>query len=93
LDFSTIFHTTSVWLFRIAILGGLAGAGYLYMTTDKGMPDAQFDAAPRYTSAADGSTTECQPIGHTARGELIYSMDCEQLPTPSDAAGTASGAK
>ncbi|MGH6707535.1 MAG: hypothetical protein ACREEK_01065 [Bradyrhizobium sp.] len=35
--------------------------------------------APKSTArAADG----CAPIGRTARGELVYSMKCDNLPVP-----------
>jgi hypothetical protein len=27
-----------------------------------------------------GEPPRCQPFGRTARGELVYSMDCEQIP-------------
>jgi hypothetical protein len=33
-------------------------------------------AAPAVSRAA----TPCQPIGRTAKGELVYSMDCRSLP-------------
>lgn len=35
-------------------------------------------AAPATARAA----VPCQPIGRTAKGELVYSMDCRSLPAP-----------
>lgn len=29
---------------------------------------------------SSGEPPRCQPFGRTARGELVYSMDCEQIP-------------
>lgn len=34
------------------------------------------------TPAATRTTIPCQPIGRTAKGELVYSMDCRALPAP-----------
>jgi hypothetical protein len=75
MDFSTLFHGVSTWLFRIAILGGVIGFGYFYMNGDGGLPGARM-AAEQLQNAAPA----CQPIGHTARDELVFSMDCEALP-------------
>jgi hypothetical protein len=36
-------------------------------------------AAP-VAGAATAAAAPCQPIGRTGRGELVYSMDCQQLP-------------
>ena len=38
-------------------------------------PAAAPAAAPRA-----GEPPRCQPFGRTARGELVYSIDCEQIP-------------
>lgn len=38
-------------------------------------PVAAPAAAPRA-----GEPPRCQPFGRTARGELVYSIDCEQIP-------------
>lgn len=87
MNFSALFHHSSVWLFRIAIVGGMIGVAYVYMNGDRGMPGerlARSAAAP-----VEAGFTPCQPIGHTAAGELIYSMDCEQLPAPDKAARSA----
>lgn len=36
-------------------------------------------AAPKSTARA---TDACAPIGRTAKGELVYSMKCDNLPVP-----------
>jgi hypothetical protein len=36
--------------------------------------------APAAAPAAAAAFAPCQPIGRTGRGELVYSMDCQQLP-------------
>jgi hypothetical protein len=35
-------------------------------------------AAPSSADQASTSFARCQPIGRTARGELVYSMDCRR---------------
>jgi hypothetical protein len=42
------------------------------------VPAPAVSAAP--TAAPAERFAPCQPIGRTARGELVYSMDCAQLP-------------
>ena len=37
-------------------------------------------AAPR--SAAARTVDNCAPIGRTAKGELVYSIKCDNLPAP-----------
>ncbi len=37
-------------------------------------------AAPKNATAR--TTDACAPVGRTARGELVYSMKCDILPTP-----------
>lgn len=37
-------------------------------------------AAPKSTAAR--ATDACAPIGRTAKGELVYSMKCDNLPVP-----------
>lgn len=81
MDYSALFHGISTWLFRIAILGAAVAIGYIYMYGDGGLPGARM-AAERLESFAPG---DCQPIGHTAKDELVYSMDCEQSSGPADA--------
>lgn len=41
-------------------------------------PAASAASAP----AAPRVAVPCQPIGRTAKGELVYSMDCRTLPAP-----------
>jgi hypothetical protein len=36
--------------------------------------------AEQAAPAAPASFARCQPIGRTARGELVYSMDCRRQP-------------
>jgi hypothetical protein len=44
-------------------------------------PDlAQTNLTPK--AAAVSRTDVCAPIGRTAKGELVYSMKCENLPAP-----------
>jgi len=85
LEFSAIFHQVSVWLFRVAIVGGIAGAVYLYMNKADVAPGAPVTAQAGVPAPA-GDVAPCQPLGHTASGKLVYSMDCEGVPAP-DAAG------
>ncbi|QDL96823.1 hypothetical protein FLL57_05685 [Rhodopseudomonas palustris] len=82
MDFSAAFHQTSVWMFRLAIVGAAIGIGYIVMTRQDDAP-----TTPRGSIAlpADDGVTGCQPIGYTESGKLVYSMDCEQVP----AAGAA----
>ena len=47
-------------------------------------------ALPR---AAAGPADVCAPIGKTAKGELVYSMKCEDVPQPPPAAAPAAEAK
>jgi len=42
--------------------------------------------APKSTARAADS---CAPIGRTARGELVYSMKCDNLPVPPPAQAEA----
>lgn len=35
-------------------------------------------SSPAFAQAA-GETTDCQPIGQTAKGEMVYGMDCKAL--------------
>lgn len=39
--------------------------------------------------AAAASADVCAPIGRTAKGELVYSMKCQDVPTPPAAAPVA----
>lgn len=85
MDFSAIFHGFSTWLFRIVIVGAAVAIGYIYMNRDNALPGAQ-------TAAESTAPAACQPIGHTANDELVYSMDCEQLPAPAIAGAAANAA-
>ncbi|NVN86978.1 MAG: hypothetical protein HXX15_12935 [Rhodopseudomonas sp.] len=87
MNWSAYFHTTSVWLFRIAIAAGVAGVVYIYLTKPS---DGPAPAAMQATTPAGSETGEfppCQPIGHTASGKLVYSMDCQNLPALPQVAG------
>ena len=44
---------------------------------------AQTQSAPK---AATARADPCEPIGRTAKGELVYSMKCDSLPTASASA-------
>ncbi|PZA12695.1 hypothetical protein DNX69_07305 [Rhodopseudomonas palustris] len=77
MDFSAAFHQISVWMFRLAIVGAAVGIGYIVMTKQD---EAPAEARSSMAAPASDSVTGCQPIGHTASGKLVYSMDCEQLP-------------
>jgi hypothetical protein len=85
LNFSAIFHQFATWTFRAAITGGLLGVIYLATRGDTDLPGAQLVAAQRAMSATDAAP--CQPIGQTATGELVYSMDCETLPAAASGLG------
>ncbi|WP_322516489.1 hypothetical protein SR870_02580 [Rhodopseudomonas palustris] len=78
MNFSARFHQFATWSFRAAIVGGLVGVAYLAMRGDADMPGARLVAAQTAVPAV--GFPPCQPIGYTAEGELVYSMDCEQLP-------------
>ena len=39
-------------------------------------------APPKSNGAAKSAANACAPIGQTAKGELVYSMKCQNLPTP-----------
>jgi hypothetical protein len=47
---------------------------------------AQTQLAPKETRGATKGAVaradDCAPIGRTAKGELVYSMKCENLPAP-----------
>jgi hypothetical protein len=42
---------------------------------------AQTQVTPRFKSAP-AHADSCAPIGKTAKGELVYSMKCDNLPAP-----------
>ncbi|AVT75990.1 hypothetical protein [Rhodopseudomonas palustris] len=78
MDFSTAFHQTSVWMFRLAFVGAAVGIGYIVMTKQDETPAT---APASIAAPIDDGVTGCKPIGQTASGKLVYSMDCEQLPS------------
>jgi len=46
---------------------------------------AQVQLAPKVAAAKGGAARavdNCAPIGRTAKGELVYSMKCDNLPAP-----------
>jgi hypothetical protein len=52
-------------------------------STPPPVAEAAAPAASTAAPAAAGASAAfapCQPIGRTGRGELVYSMDCQQLP-------------
>jgi len=80
-------HDMTKWLFRTMIVLGMIGFGTMYylrhdwsqgwmptVTDDYRKPPGE--ALPEFIGSADFPT--CQPIGRTAKGELVYSMDCEK---------------
>ncbi|MGO3929499.1 hypothetical protein [Rhodopseudomonas pseudopalustris] len=92
MNFSALFHQFATWSFRAAILGGLLGVVYLAMRGDADMPGARLVASQAGTPNTQvGDFAPCQPIGQTADGELVYSMDCEQTPAE-PVAGTPASA-
>jgi hypothetical protein len=86
MDYTALVHGFSTWLLRIVVLGAAIAIGYIYMAGDSGLPGARI-AAERLDSVDPGS---CQPIGHTAKDELVYSMDCDGLPAPTTDASAKS---
>lgn len=47
-------------------------------TADRAAPVTNIDRIDPQLSVTPGP--RCQPIGRTARGELVYSMDCKRVP-------------
>jgi len=43
---------------------------------------AQTQLVPKPKSAAAARVDDCAPIGRTAKGELVYSMKCQNMPEP-----------
>jgi len=43
---------------------------------------AQTQLPPKGAAAKTAKTDNCAPIGRTAKGELVYSMKCENMPEP-----------
>jgi hypothetical protein len=46
------------------------------------MPAAALLASMTAASETRAATDPCKPIGRTEDGKLVYSMKCENLPTP-----------
>jgi hypothetical protein len=93
-------HNLSKWILRVMIVLGAIGFTAVYVnrngwTIAEAPPIFNGPApapapvfVPAYAPAVGGATTSfapCQPIGRTARGELVYSMDCQQVPASSGA--------
>lgn len=76
-----IIHAVSVWSFRLAIAGAAVAIGYVYLSGDRDLPGTRM-AVSTSASLTNGASAigSCQPIGHTANDELVYSMDCDSLP-------------
>ena len=88
MNVGAIIHAVSVWSFRIAIAGGAVAVGYVYFTGDHDMPGARMAASTiQAQSGGEVVIGGCQPIGHTASDELVYSMDCESLPAAEGSGG------
>ncbi|RJF70332.1 hypothetical protein [Rhodopseudomonas palustris] len=45
-------------------------------------PAAALSTTVTEAPAVVRASSPCQPIGRTAKGELVYSMDCRSLPAP-----------
>ena len=43
---------------------------------------AQAQPAPKAAKSAGRAADPCAPIGRTAKGELVYSMQCDNMPAP-----------
>jgi len=43
---------------------------------------AQTQPAPKAIKSTARAADPCAPIGRTAKGELVYSMKCDNLPAP-----------
>jgi hypothetical protein len=43
---------------------------------------AQTAPAPKASKTTARAVDACTPIGRTAKGELVYSMKCDNLPVP-----------
>ena len=64
-----------------------------FMPADSVMPAIRFRRARMAASTIQAQSGGevviggCQPIGHTASDELVYSMDCESLPAAEGSGG------
>ncbi len=96
-------HEFSKWFLRVMIVVGVIGFTGLFLYRNLGsLIEASTSSAP-VSAAAPAATSlapvaaelgdrfaPCQPIGRTARGELVFSMDC-QRDSAADAAPSADG--
>lgn len=57
-----------------------ATAGPVAAPASSPLPAAKTSSAT--PAAATPTFPQCQPIGRTEKGELVYSMDCRRLPAP-----------
>jgi len=80
-------HDMTKWLFRTMIVLGTIGFGTMYYIrhdwSQGWMPTVTDDYRPPASAALPvfiGTAVFplCQPIGRTAKGELVYSMDCDK---------------
>jgi len=82
-----MFHLISVWFFRVVVVAVSLGLVYVAFVKPDTAPltpvASQSTAAPPEADA----TLPCQPIGHTASGKLVYSMDCGNFLAPPQPAG------
>jgi hypothetical protein len=95
-------HDMSKWILRIVIVLGAIGFGTIYVqrngwtiaempkvfdnTTPASAPSTVAAAVAPALAGPSGSFAPCQPIGRTGRGELVYSMDCQQVPAATEPA-------
>lgn len=78
-------HDLSKWALRVAVLFGVIGFGSMYAIRHDWSKGWMPSLTPDYREAVEpvvgrdaANFPPCQPIGRTAKGELVYSMDCEQ---------------
>ncbi|ABD89026.1 hypothetical protein [Rhodopseudomonas palustris] len=96
------FHVFATWALRLAIVAGVIGFGSLYLMRNTSVfgpaaPSSEAATEPAATSLApaaadaDDRFPPCQPIGRTARGELVFSMDCQRGAAAAAAASNGDG--
>ncbi|MBB5048976.1 hypothetical protein HNR60_003747 [Rhodopseudomonas rhenobacensis] len=85
-------HEFSKWFLRLMIVAGVIGFSGLFLYRNLGSLIETATAPPAATAAAPASAElgdrfpPCQPIGRTARGELVFSMDCQRAAPAAEAA-------
>ncbi|HEY0329671.1 MAG TPA: hypothetical protein VGC77_11285 [Rhodopseudomonas sp.] len=96
-------HEFSKWFLRVMIVVGAIGFTALFLYRNLGSLIASSTSTAPTTAAASTAPSlapvaadvsdrfaPCQPIGRTARGELVFSMDCQRgAAAPADGAATA----